>query len=160
MSKFGFCSFCVRNIYIWHSSLAMTIFAFMLFVIQHKKLDECCLGYDSVLWGYTGPGTTWTNETNFVMKHAPGAGSIVWPVDQQSSAITELQMPPPLAHFKINWFVGTFPIHTSLHSQIVIHQIMLSAMTYEPGFNLFIVRTTIDTANTIGERTDLITPNV
>ena len=24
---------------------------------------------------------------NFVMSHAPGAGSIAWPVDQQSSAL-------------------------------------------------------------------------
>ena len=31
--------------------------------------------------GYTGPGTTWTNEMKFVMNHAPGVGSIVRPVD-------------------------------------------------------------------------------
>ena len=28
------------------------------------------------LLGYTGPGTTWCNEMNGVMNHAPGAGSI------------------------------------------------------------------------------------
>ena len=39
------------------------------------------------LEGYTGPGTTWDDEMNFVMNHAPGAGSIARPVDQQSSAL-------------------------------------------------------------------------
>ena len=34
------------------------------------------LGHDSALLGYAGPGTTWANEMNFVMNHAPGAGSI------------------------------------------------------------------------------------
>ena len=37
------------------------------------------------LQGYTGPGTTWANEINFDMNHAPGAGSIPRPVDQQST---------------------------------------------------------------------------
>ena len=36
---------------------------------------------------YTGPGKTWSNEMNFVMNHAPGAGSITQPVDLQSSAL-------------------------------------------------------------------------
>ena len=31
------------------------------------------LGYDSAMEGYAGPGTTWANEMNFVMNHAPGA---------------------------------------------------------------------------------------
>ena len=39
------------------------------------------------LKGYTGLGTMWVNEMNFVMNHAPCAGSIVRPVDQQSSAL-------------------------------------------------------------------------
>ena len=43
-------------------------------------------GHDSALEGYTGPVTTWTNEMNFVMNHAPGAWSIGRPIDQQSSA--------------------------------------------------------------------------
>ena len=34
------------------------------------------LSHDSALSRYTGPGTTWANEMNFVMTHAPGAGSI------------------------------------------------------------------------------------
>ena len=38
------------------------------------------LGHDSALSGYTGPGTKWANEMNFIMNHAPGAGSIVRPV--------------------------------------------------------------------------------
>ena len=43
------------------------------------------LGNDSALQGHTG--TTWTNEMNLVMNHAPGAGLIAPPVDQQSSAL-------------------------------------------------------------------------
>ena len=35
------------------------------------------LGHDSALSGYTGPGTTWANEMNFGMEHAPGAGSLL-----------------------------------------------------------------------------------
>ena len=31
------------------------------------------LGHDSALLGYTGPGTTWVNEMNSAMNHAPGA---------------------------------------------------------------------------------------
>ena len=42
------------------------------------------LGYDSA---YTGPGTTWDNVMNFGRNHAPGAGSITWPVDIQSSKL-------------------------------------------------------------------------
>ena len=40
------------------------------------------LDHDSALQGYTGPGITWANEINFVMNHAPGAGSIARLVDQ------------------------------------------------------------------------------
>ena len=39
------------------------------------------LDHDSAL-SYTGPGSTWSNEMNFVMNHVPGAESITWPVDQ------------------------------------------------------------------------------
>ena len=45
------------------------------------------LGHDFALQGYTGPWTNWANEMNIVMNHAPGAGSIARPVDQQSSAL-------------------------------------------------------------------------
>ena len=42
------------------------------------------LGHVSALhWS----GTTWANEMNFVMKHAPSAGLIGGPVDQQSSML-------------------------------------------------------------------------
>ena len=41
------------------------------------------LRHDSAVQGYTGPGSTWTNEMNFVMNHALGARSITrstcWP---------------------------------------------------------------------------------
>ena len=45
------------------------------------------LGHNSALKGYTGPGTTWADEMNFVLNHAPGAGSLARPVHQQSSAL-------------------------------------------------------------------------
>ena len=34
------------------------------------------LGHDSGFVRLFGPGTTWANERNFVVNHAPGAGSI------------------------------------------------------------------------------------
>ena len=40
------------------------------------------LGHDSAMSGYTGLGTTWANETNFVVNLAPGAGLITQPVGQ------------------------------------------------------------------------------
>ena len=40
------------------------------------------LGHDSALQGYAGPETTWANKMNFVMNHAPGAGSLAQPVGQ------------------------------------------------------------------------------
>ena len=33
-------------------------------------------GQNSALYGYAGPGKTWTNEMNFGTSHAPGAGPI------------------------------------------------------------------------------------
>ena len=45
------------------------------------------LDHDSALKSYTGTGTTWAIEVNFVMNHAPGADSIDRPVDQQSSML-------------------------------------------------------------------------
>ena len=44
-----------------------------LTVLTNEMNDA--LGHNSALKGYTGPGTTWPNE-NFVIKHAPCAGSI------------------------------------------------------------------------------------
>ena len=32
-------------------------------------------------------GSTWADEMNFAMNHAPGVGSIARPVDQQSSTL-------------------------------------------------------------------------
>ena len=34
--------------------------------------------------------SAWANEMNFVMNHAPGAGSLARPVDQQSSAVPRM----------------------------------------------------------------------
>ena len=60
------------------------------------------LSHDSALKGCSGPGTTWTNEMNFVMNHDLGAGSIVLPVDQQSSALP-LSYGCPGLTFKTGW---------------------------------------------------------
>ena len=38
-------------------------------------MNEWCLSHDSALEYYTWPETTWANEMNFVMSHAPGAES-------------------------------------------------------------------------------------
>ena len=38
------------------------------------------IDHNSALLGYIGPETTWVNEMNFGLKHAPGAGSITRPV--------------------------------------------------------------------------------
>ena len=55
---------------------------------RNEAMNEIgVLGHDSVSQGYTGQDTTWANEINFVMNHAPGAGSIARPVDQHSSAL-------------------------------------------------------------------------
>ena len=48
------------------------------------------LGHDSALQGCTGQGTTWVNEMNFVMDHAPGAGSIARPVDHYNCPMDAL----------------------------------------------------------------------
>ena len=45
------------------------------------------VGHDYALQDYTGPWTTWANEMNIVVNHAPGAGSIARPVDQQPSTL-------------------------------------------------------------------------
>ena len=39
------------------------------------------------------PQTTWANEINFVMNHAPGSGLIALPVDPQSRTTTLQQLP-------------------------------------------------------------------
>ena len=49
------------------------------------------LGHDSALLGCSAPGTTWDNEMNSVMNHAPGVESIARPVVQLSNA-------PPLCY--------------------------------------------------------------
>ena len=42
----------------------------------------CVLGNDSALQSCTDLRTTWPNEMDFDMNHAPGAKSIAQPVDQ------------------------------------------------------------------------------
>ena len=68
------------------------------------------LGHDSALQGYTRPGTTCANEMNFVMIHTPNAGSIVEPVDQQSSTLYSSESYP---QFIADMFSSeTIRIHT------------------------------------------------
>ena len=56
--------------------------------IQYYSHDCLGIAINGVLGPYsapvrlTGTGTSWANEINFVMNHAPGAGSIARPVDQ------------------------------------------------------------------------------
>ena len=50
------------------------------------------LGHDSALQSYNGPGITWANEMNIDMNHAPGAGLITRPVDQQSNAPVHISL--------------------------------------------------------------------
>ena len=48
-------------------------------LLNREKQEHDMVGvlvHDSVLQGYTSPGTTWANDMNFIMNHAPGAGSI------------------------------------------------------------------------------------
>ena len=53
-------------------------------------------GHDSVLQGYTGPETTWANEVNYVMNHAPSAGSIA--IALQSIALPLCYGCPPIVY--------------------------------------------------------------
>ena len=48
---------------------------------QNKMI--CVLGHNSALEGYIRPAETLANAMNFRMNHAPDAGSIAWPVEQQ-----------------------------------------------------------------------------
>ena len=58
---------------------------------MNEKMNAA-LGQNS-LYRYTGSGTTRATVMNFGMNHAPGAGSAVQPVDQQSSAVLQLPLP-------------------------------------------------------------------
>ena len=50
----------------------------------NEIIGDLC--HDSARGGYTGPRITLVNEVILGMNHAPGAGSIVRPVFQQSIA--------------------------------------------------------------------------
>ena len=45
-------------------------------------------GHDSTLSDHTGLGTTWANQRNFDMNHAPGTGLIAQNVNLQSSMVS------------------------------------------------------------------------
>ena len=73
------------------------------------------------LEGYTGPGTTWGNEMNFVMKHAPGAGSIARPVKQQSCAtLITVRPTPPLQYRWKKQQKKSLNITASVHSRRLV----------------------------------------
>ena len=57
-------------------------------------------GQNSALLGYTGPRTTWANDFNFGMNHAPGAGSITQPVDQHATTVQQVNTPSPTLQHK------------------------------------------------------------
>ena len=57
-------------------------------------------GLDSALRDYTGLGTTWANEMNIGVNHAPHAGSIARPVDLQSNTLP-LCYDSPLPVYKL-----------------------------------------------------------
>ena len=56
------------------------------------------LGHDSAMCGYAGPGTTWINETNFVINRALVGDSIARPVDQQQKSATTVPRTDPGSH--------------------------------------------------------------
>ena len=68
----------------------------MLAGIKEMKMNDV-LSHDSVRLYWAG-----ANEMNFVMNHAPGAGSIARPVDQQSSALPLYHRSPLLKKRKIS----------------------------------------------------------
>ena len=51
------------------------------------RMNEWYFMPESALKGYTGPWTTWATWVKFAMNHAPGAGLIARPVDQQSTTL-------------------------------------------------------------------------
>ena len=61
---------------------------------------------------YTGTGTTWADEMNFVMYHAPGVVSISRPVDQETSALP-LQTPYYILIIYISMYVYNYIYVTS-----------------------------------------------
>ena len=65
---------------------------------ERQRMHEWCFRprFCTVKAVYTGPVTTWANEMNFVMNLVPGAGSIVRPVDQQSSILPLYHGCPPV----------------------------------------------------------------
>ena len=70
------------------------------------------LGHDAALYGYTGPRTTWANEMNLFMNHAPDAGSFARPVDLQT---TVLWMPPVFLLSTILIYCYVIFAYTILH---------------------------------------------
>ena len=65
---------------------------------MNKCMKIFVLGHNCVVQGYTGHGTTWANEMNFAIKHAPGAGSITQSVDLQSNALANVPwLPLPIS---------------------------------------------------------------
>ena len=59
----------------------------VLLHIRTKLQMNGVLGHDSALQVYAGLETTWANEMNLVLNHAPGAGPIARPVGRQFSVL-------------------------------------------------------------------------
>ena len=73
------------------------------------------LGHGSALKGYNGPGTTWANSMNFVMKHVTSGGSTLdcWPAVQ--SATTVPRAAPPIEHVHNTYGIRWFESHALCH---------------------------------------------
>ena len=78
----------------WKMGLWNLVCCFCCAVVFHYYGLWCnkiigVLGHAFALYGCPGPGTTWANEVNFGMNHAPGVGSIAQPVDLQYHCATD-----------------------------------------------------------------------
>ena len=91
-----FSSFLSTN-YTSFGANSLIIITIIIIIITINEMNGD-LGHDSPLQGYTGPETTLAKQTNFVMNHAPGTGSIArstcWPAVHR--ATTMLQMCPTI----------------------------------------------------------------
>ena len=90
------------------------------------------LGHCSALKGYTGPGSTWANEMNFVINHVPCAGLIALPVDQQPTLPLCYGCPNGLTIYFINEYSDCLYWASILNS---IFQSLFVRLVYTVGYN-------------------------
>ena len=96
------------------------------------------LGHDSAL-----ARLHWANEMNIAMNHAPGAGSIARPVDQQSSALPLYV--PQLIENKTTYFkyclctIMTYVTVSKSYFQYLLKINLLQMHTNKPHLNTLLV---------------------